>query len=176
MNKSNHEVEISWLVHNTLNFCGNTLEAVKDYCAENNLDWEDFKDVRFQAIQDFYYDQLEQKRLQVTEEWIEEKVLELFVVFNILRPSLNDENNAKNFIRLLYLEAGGQLEGYSIDSMKNIIRLLVEEMPAKKATVSEEFVEKWYSTIMELASGDYPELGSDDLEEMLTEAGVEVVK
>ena len=42
------------LVQDTLNFCGNTLEAVKEYCAENNLDWKDFEGIRFETIQDFY--------------------------------------------------------------------------------------------------------------------------
>ena len=54
MKKSKHEIEISWIVHNTLDFCGNTLEAVKDYCAENNLNWRDFEGVRFEAIKDFH--------------------------------------------------------------------------------------------------------------------------
>lgn len=42
------------LVQNTLNFCGNTLEAVKEYCSESGLNWRDFETVRFEAIQDFY--------------------------------------------------------------------------------------------------------------------------
>jgi len=42
------------LVQNTLDFCGNTLEAVKEYCAENNLDWRDFESIRFEAIKDYH--------------------------------------------------------------------------------------------------------------------------
>ena len=56
---------------------------------------------------------------------------------------------------------------------ENCVEKLAERLN-KKPKVTEEFVDKWYSTIMELASGDYPELGSDDLEEMLKEAGVGV--
>jgi hypothetical protein len=48
-----HQQKIYKLVQNTLDFCGNTLEAVEQYCLENNLRWEDFEGVRFQATQDF---------------------------------------------------------------------------------------------------------------------------
>jgi len=44
--------------------------------------------------------------LEVTEEWIEDKVTNLFVILNILRPSSNDVENVKTFIRTLYREAG----------------------------------------------------------------------
>ena len=42
---------------------------------------------------------------EVTEEWIEEKALTLFVILNILKPSSNDVENIKTFIRTLYRES-----------------------------------------------------------------------
>lgn len=48
--------------------------------------------------------------VKITEEWIEDKVLELFVILNILKPSINDERNVRTFIRLLYREAGCLVE------------------------------------------------------------------
>ena len=51
--RKDHQVEIYKLVQNTLDFCGNTFEAVKDYCRENNLRWADFEEVRFNATMDF---------------------------------------------------------------------------------------------------------------------------
>ena len=38
-------------------------------------------------------------RLEVTEDWIEDKALEVFVFLNILKPSKNDIHNVKTFIR-----------------------------------------------------------------------------
>ena len=49
-----HKQAIYELIQNTENFCGNTLEAMKEYCAENNLDWKDFEDTRLNALNDFY--------------------------------------------------------------------------------------------------------------------------
>ena len=52
----------------------------------------------------------EQNKLEITEEWIEDKVTNLFIFLNILKPSSNDVNNVKTFIRTLYREAGCQLK------------------------------------------------------------------
>ena len=51
--RERHQQEIYKLVQNTLDFCGNTWEAVKDYCAENDLDWRDFEGTRFLATKTF---------------------------------------------------------------------------------------------------------------------------
>lgn len=46
--------EITELVHNTLDFCGNTLEAVKDYCKENNIKFDnDIEQIRFHATMNY---------------------------------------------------------------------------------------------------------------------------
>lgn len=66
--------------------------------------------------------------------------------------------------------------GENFDLLKDFIRTLLNEAPMSKPKVSGAFVDDWYTRIMGMASGDYPELGSDDLEEMLEEAGVEVEK
>ena len=41
------------------------------------------------------------KEVKLKEEWIKDKITELFVIFNILRPSSNDVRNAETFIRSL---------------------------------------------------------------------------
>ena len=51
--RERHQENIYKLVQNTLDFCGNTLEAVKNYCAENGLDWRDFEGTRFLATKNF---------------------------------------------------------------------------------------------------------------------------
>lgn len=43
----------------------------------------------------------EKKKAKLEEELIKDKVTELFVILNILKPSLNDEHNAETFIRSL---------------------------------------------------------------------------
>jgi len=62
---------------------------------------------------------------QVTDGWIEEKARELLEK-GIFYPE-GKENEAI----------------ISLDWAKDFIRSFIEQMPAKKATVSEEFVEKW---------------------------------
>ena len=52
--KDEHMNAIYRLVQNTLNFCGNTLEASKEYCLENGLDWKEAEAIRFEAIKDFH--------------------------------------------------------------------------------------------------------------------------
>jgi len=52
--KEKHKQAIYDLVQNTLDFCGNTLEASKEYCLENNLDWQQFENVRLKAIDEYY--------------------------------------------------------------------------------------------------------------------------
>ena len=52
----------------------------------------------------------EANTLKITEEWIEDKITNLFVILNILKPSSNDVENIKTFIRTLYREAGCQLK------------------------------------------------------------------
>lgn len=54
MNEKTYRKTIYELVQNTLDFCGNTLEALKEYCIENDLDWRKFEDIRFKATEDFY--------------------------------------------------------------------------------------------------------------------------
>jgi len=131
--------------------------------AENTA--SDYPDVAFPNLITIFKGLLKEAGYQigasVTEKWIDDKSRLL-----------------SDIIQVFVLEAAGELKA-NADSIKvagDFIRKLVEEMPAKKAAVSEDFVEKWYSTIMELATGDYPELGSDDLEQMFTEAGLEVVE
>lgn len=52
--REKHETAIYELVQNTLDFCGDTLQALKEYCLENELEWEEFEYVRFGATRDFY--------------------------------------------------------------------------------------------------------------------------
>lgn len=47
----------------------------------------------------------EKKEAELFEEWIDDKVVNLFIIFNILKPSSNDVNNAKTFIRGLISDA-----------------------------------------------------------------------
>jgi len=51
---TDHREEIFKLVQTTLDFCGNAFSAVKEYCLENDLRWQDFEDTRFKAIEDYY--------------------------------------------------------------------------------------------------------------------------
>ena len=43
----------------------------------------------------------EQNKVKVPEEFIKDKITELFVIFNILKPSSNDVSNADTFVRSL---------------------------------------------------------------------------
>lgn len=51
----------------------------------------------------------EKREAKLREDWIEDKAVELFVVLNILKPSENDVNNVKTFIRGLISVAKGIL-------------------------------------------------------------------
>ena len=51
---TDHREEIYKLVQHTLDFCGNTIQALYEYCAENNLDCKKFEGVRFKATEDFH--------------------------------------------------------------------------------------------------------------------------
>ena len=51
--KWGHEQAIYKLVQATMEFCGGTLEAMKDYCFENNLKWGEWEYVRFSAETDY---------------------------------------------------------------------------------------------------------------------------
>ena len=44
---------------------------------------------------------IENVTLDTTEQLIKDKITELFVIFNILKPTSNDERNADTFIRSL---------------------------------------------------------------------------
>jgi len=91
------------------------------------------------------YDQLEQMKPQVTEEWYEEKAIELY--------------------NLLYYKT------FNMQQVKDSIHSLVEEIPAKKATVDEEFVEKMVEESVYVLHKDMKVF----YERKLKEVGVEVV-
>jgi len=43
----------------------------------------------------------EKEKVRLEEEWIKDKITELFVILNIFKPSSNDVRNAETFIRSL---------------------------------------------------------------------------
>lgn len=50
-------------------------------------------------------EEAEKKKAELREEWIKDKITELFVIFNILKPSSNDVGNADTFIRSIIRDA-----------------------------------------------------------------------
>jgi len=90
------------------------------------------------------------KRTEVTEEFIGNKGRELF---------------------------GWSADPKTIKECEDFIRSLVEEMPWKKATVTEEFVKKWAKKLEADSSPYNVDMGIDKekLKQMLKDAGVEVV-
>jgi Lhr-like helicase len=103
------------------------------------------------------YDQLEQKKPEVTEEWIDERKLWV-------------EHKANEFLEM----TSDKDFSYSVrlGNAEDFIRSFVEELPAKKVMVAEEFVER-------LVNGSVYVLHQDKYEfyrKMLKEAGVGVLK
>ena len=99
-------------------------------------------------------EELVQQKPEVTEEWIEEKAKDLLVKANI---SIHTPEAMRQQLGII----------------KDFIRSLVEEIPAKRVTVSEEFVEE-ESYCLEWKDKD--ELRNELIPKMLKEAGVEVVE
>ena len=98
------------------------------------------------------------------------------IVALIQKPEVTEEwynEKAKMFTTLMYnlTQHEPHLENHHFNQLKvkDFIRSLVEEMPAKKPTVTEEFVQEAIDYIAE-----YPSYKR--LEKKLKEAGVEVVK
>ena len=56
--REQHEEAIYRLVYTTMDFLGDTLEAVKDYCYENGLDHSDsiWEIIRFKALREYGQD------------------------------------------------------------------------------------------------------------------------
>ena len=67
-------------------------------------EWQELEERYIDIVLDLY-DQLEKKKPGVTEEWIKDKITDLFVIFNILKPSSNDVGNADTFIRSIIRDA-----------------------------------------------------------------------
>lgn len=103
------------------------------------------------------YDQLEQKKPKVMEEWIDIKA-----------RKLHDE---------LFGECeNGYIGGNDFQSIKDFIRSFVEEIPVKKPTVPEGFKEKWWIIFKEYQAGRHSRQLSNFLEQMINELGMEAEK
>lgn len=109
-------------------------------------------------------EELVQQKPEVTEAFIEEKELKLF------KAIIKSSTLGGGFIRHFSCptKIGTQLR-------KDFIRSLYEEMPVKKMTVGEEFIERWYPRLQWLPCSEKSrEEFRNNMKQMLKEANVEI--
>ena len=118
---------------------------------KTSVGWDNIEEQAYQQIKELI------QKPEVTEEWIEEKARAMYQT-SIIFPHNTPET-------IVY-------------KCKEFIRSLVEEVPAEKATVMEEFVEKWRDYLLQRfpvnTTGNAHNDWLSELKQMLKEAGVHI--